>query len=70
MQFYLLAVLALFLHKADLIFVVLPRLFVLTSIAHGQHITNNNVNRRFAVYMVDVLILLLMWSFFCDSVLR
>ncbi|MGZ3411496.1 MAG: MAPEG family protein [Xanthobacteraceae bacterium] len=68
--FYVLAILALFLHKADLIFVVLSWLFVLSRIVHaGIHISGNNVNRRFAAYAVGFAVLLLMWIIFALQIL-
>jgi hypothetical protein len=63
--FYVLVVLALFLHKADLLFVILSWVFVISRIVHaGIHITSNNVTHRFAAYTVGLLVLILMWVIF------
>jgi hypothetical protein len=68
--FYVLAILALVLHKADLLFVILSWVFVISRIVHaGIHITSNNVSHRFAAYTVGLLVLLLMWAIFAVRIL-
>ena len=68
--FYVLVVLALFLRKADLLYVIMSWIFVISRIAHaGVHITSNNVNQRFAAYTVGMVVLLLMWAFFAARIL-
>lgn len=68
--FYVLVVLALFLRKADLLFVVMSWIFVVSRIVHaGIHITSNNVNQRFAAYTVGMVVLLLMWAIFAARIL-
>ena len=70
MLFYVLVVLALVLHKADLLFVIMSWIFVVSRIVHaGIHITSNNVNQRFAAYTVGMVVLLLMWAFFAARIL-
>jgi hypothetical protein len=70
MLFYVLVVLALFLHKADLLFVIMSWIFVISRIVHaGVHITSNNVNQRFAAYTVGMVVLLLMWAIFAVRIL-
>ena len=70
MLFYVLVVLALFLHKADLLFVIMSWIFVISRIVHaGVHITSNNVNQRFAAYTVGMVVLLLMWAIFAARIL-
>lgn len=68
--FYVLTALALFTRKADLLFVVMAWLFVLSRIVHaGIHVTSNNVGHRFAVFAVGVGILLVMWAIFAVRIL-
>ena len=68
--FYVLVVLALFLRKADLLFVVMSWIFVVSRIVHaGVHITSNNVSQRFAAYTVGMAVLLLMWAIFTVRIL-
>jgi hypothetical protein len=68
--FYVLVVLALFLHKADLLFVILSWVFVISRIVHaGIHITSNNVTHRFSAYTVGLLVLILMWVIFAIRIL-
>jgi hypothetical protein len=68
--FYVLVVLALFLHKADLLFVILSWVFVISRIVHaGIHITSNNVTHRFSAYTVGLLVLIVMWLIFAIRIL-
>jgi len=68
--FYVLVVLALVLHKADLLFVIMSWIFVISRVVHaGVHITSNNVNQRFAAYTVGMVVLLLMWAIFAVRIL-
>jgi hypothetical protein len=68
--FYVLVVLALFLHKADLLFVILSWVFVISRIVHAAiHTTSNDVGRRFAAYTVGALALLIMWAVFAIRIL-
>jgi hypothetical protein len=68
--FYVLTGLALFTRKADLLFVILSWVFVISRIVHaGIHITSNNVTQRFAAYTVGLAILLLMWVIFAVQIL-
>jgi hypothetical protein len=70
MLFYVLVVLAPFLHKADLLFVIMSWIFVISRIVHaGVHITSNNVNQRFAAYTVGMVVLLLMWAILAVRIL-
>ena len=63
--FYVLVALALITRKADLVFVVLSWLFVVTRLVHaGIHVTSNRVPRRFMAFVAGVLILLVMWIIF------
>lgn len=68
--FYVLVALALITKKADLIFVVLSWVFVLSHIVHAYiHTTSNRVPRRFFVYVVGLLVLLVMWAIFAVQIL-
>jgi hypothetical protein len=70
MLFYVLVVLALFLRKADLLFVIMSWIFVISRIMHaGIHVTSNNVTQRFAAYTVGMVVLLLMWAIFAVRIL-
>ncbi|MBZ6076881.1 MAPEG family protein [Microvirga puerhi] len=63
--FYAIVALALITKKADLIFVVMSWLFVVTRLVHaGIHVTSNRVPQRFRAFVAGVLILLLMWIIF------
>jgi Uncharacterized protein conserved in bacteria len=63
--FYVLVALALITKKADLVFVILSWLFVVTRLVHaGIHVTSNRVPWRFMAFVAGVLILLVMWIVF------
>jgi hypothetical protein len=67
--FYVLTILALFLKKADLLFVVMAWIFVLLRIVHAAiHVTSNHVLRRFQAFAVGAVVLLLMWVIFAVRV--
>ena len=68
--FYVLVVLALYARKADLLFVVMSWLFVLSRLVHAAiHTTDNYVPRRFYAYASATLVLALMWIIFAIRVL-
>jgi hypothetical protein len=70
MLFYVLTVLALFLRKADLLFVVMAWIFVVLRVVHAAiHVTSNRVSRRFQAFGVGAIVLLLMWIIFALRVL-
>src|ERR1700746_2217203 len=63
--FYVLTILALFLRKADLLFVVMAWIFVPLRIVHAAiHVTSNHVLYRFQVFAAGAAVLLLMWVIF------
>ena len=67
--FYVLTILALFLKKADLLFVVMAWIFVLLRIVHAAiHVTSNRVGWRFQVFAAAMIVLLLMWIIFAVRV--
>ena len=68
--FYVLVAFALITRKADLAFVVLSWVFVLSRVAHAfVHVTSNNVNLRFPAYFLGVIVLLIMWVLFALAIL-
>ncbi|MDR7038099.1 hypothetical protein J2X36_002855 [Methylobacterium sp. BE186] len=68
--FFALVPLALYTRKADLVFVVLAWIFVLSRYAHAYiFVTSNHVPSRFRAYMAGVLILGLMWLIFAWRIL-
>ncbi len=63
--FYVLTILEIITHHADLIFVVLAWIFVLTRLGHAyEHTTSNAVMRRGVIYGVGALVLIVMWAIF------
>jgi hypothetical protein len=70
MLFYVLVALALPLRHADLVFVLLSWVFVLTRYVHaGVFTTSNNMKQRFLAYLSGVLVLLAMWIYFALRIL-
>lgn len=68
--FYVLVILAWATKQADLIFVVMAWIFVLSRLAHAYiHTTSNHVPTRFNIFAVGVLVLLLMWIIFAVRIL-
>jgi hypothetical protein len=68
--FYVLVPLAMFTRKADLVFVIMSWVFVLTRIIHAAiHTTSNNITQRFAVFALGALVLLLVWAIFAIRIL-
>lgn len=68
--FYVLVLLALEARKADLLFVALAWLFVLSRIVHAAiHTTSNHVGRRFQAFLFGAVVLLVMWIVFALRVL-
>ena len=68
--FYVLVILAWITKQADLIFVVMAWIFVLSRLTHAYiHTTSNHVPTRFRIFAVGVLLLLLMWIIFAVRIL-
>jgi len=68
--FYFLVALAIITHKADLLFVVMEWLFVLTRLIHvAIHTGPNDIRWRGAAFAAGVLILMLMWLVFAIRIL-
>ena len=70
MLFYVLTALAIITQKADLLFVIMAWLFVLTRLAHAYvHVTSNHMNLRFKAFLAAVAVLMTMWTIFAVRVL-
>jgi hypothetical protein len=68
--FYVLVALAILTKKADLLFVVMAWLFVLTRIAHAFVFTTSNyVPRRGQIFVAGALVVFLMWVIFAIRIL-
>ena len=68
--FYVLTILAMMTRHADVLFVVLARIFVAFRILQAfVHVTNNNVRYRGAFYGVSAIVLLIMWLIFIVKIL-
>jgi hypothetical protein len=63
--FYALVALALITRKADMLFVLMSWMFVVSRLVHAAiHVTSNKVSLRFMAFLVGVLILAAMWIIF------
>lgn len=68
--FFILVVLAIMTRKADLTFVIMEWLFVLTRLGHAFiFTTSNNLKQRGMVFMFGGIILLIMWVIFAVRIL-
>lgn len=68
--FYVLTALALITRKADLLFVLMAWIFVISRIVHvGIHVTSNDVRHRFFAFAAGAGVLLLMWLIFAVRIL-
>jgi hypothetical protein len=68
--YYLLTVLAIVTRQADLLFVVLAWVFVLSRLAHAYvHVTSNRLAQRGALFGVGAVVLAVMWLIFVVRVL-
>lgn len=68
--FYVLTILVLITRKADLLFVLLAWIFVVTRVFHAAvHLTSNNIRVRGGIYGAGALILLIMWVVFILRIL-
>ena len=65
MLFFLLVAFALITRKADILFVVMSWMFVVTRIFHaGIYVTSNRIQHRFTIFLIGAIILFLMWIIF------
>jgi hypothetical protein len=68
--FYVLTLLVIITRKADLLFVVLAWLFVLSRLGHAYvHVTSNRVSVRGLVFGIALLVLIIMWIVFAVRIL-
>ncbi len=68
--FYVLVIFAWITKMADLLFVVMAWIFVISRLAHTYvHTTSNHVPTRFKVFVVGVFVLLAMWIIFAVRIL-
>ena len=68
--FYVLTILEIVTRHADVLFVVLAWIFVLSRLAHAyEHTTSNAVYRRGMIYGVGMLALMVMWLVFIVRIL-
>jgi hypothetical protein len=68
--FYVLTILSIITRHADVIFVVLAWIFVLSRIVHAYiHVTSNQVMQRGAVYGIGAIVLIVMWIIFMIRIL-
>ena len=68
--FYVVVILAMFTRKADILFVVLEWIFVLSRIVHAWiHVTSNHVPYRAAAFSIGALVVLVMWVLFAVRIL-
>jgi len=68
--FYVLTILALVTKHADVLFVALSWIFVLSRIAQAAvHVTSNNLRARGGFFGIGVLVLTIMWLIFMVRIL-
>ena len=68
--FYVVVVLAIMTRKADLLFVVLSWVFVVSRIVHAAvYVTTNHLPHRFGAYLVGAVALMVMWIMFAIRIL-
>jgi hypothetical protein len=70
MLFYVLTILSIMTHHADVVFVVLAWIFVLSRLAHAYvHTTSNNIMQRGPLFGLGMVVLLIMWIVFIVRIL-
>ncbi|HEY5280076.1 MAG TPA: MAPEG family protein [Pseudolabrys sp.] len=68
--FYVLTILSIITRHADIVFVVLAWIFVLSRLAHAYvHTTSNVISRRGPLFGIGMLVLLIMWVIFIVRIL-
>ena len=68
--FYVLTILSIMTRHADILFVVLSWIFVLSRLGHAYiHVTSNRITRRGAIFAIGVLVLMIMWLIFIVRIL-
>jgi hypothetical protein len=70
MLFYVLTILSIITRHADVVFVVLAWIFVLSRLAHAYvHATSNEIRQRGPLFGIGLLVLLIMWVIFMVRIL-
>jgi hypothetical protein len=70
MLFYVLTILSIITHHADIVFVVLAWVFVVSRIAHAYvHTTSNDVRKRGPLFGIGLMALTVMWVIFIVRIL-
>ena len=70
MLFYVLTILSIITHHADIVFLVLAWIFVLSRTAHAVvHTTSNNIMQRGPLFGLGMVVLLIMWIVFIVRIL-
>ena len=70
MLFYVLTILSIITHHADVVFVVLAWIFVISRLAHAYvHTTSNVIARRGPLFGIGLLVLVIMWVIFIVRIL-
>jgi hypothetical protein len=68
--FYVLTILAIFTKHADVVFVVLSWVFVLSRLAHAYvHVTSNDLRLRGPFFGIGAVVLAIMWSIFIVKIM-
>lgn len=68
--FYVLTILAIITKHADVLFVVLAWIFVLSRVAHATiHVTSNNLKQRGPFFGVGCFVLAIMWLIFIVKIM-
>ena len=70
MLFYVLTILSIITRHADIVFIVLAWIFVLSRLAHAYvHTTSNIVTKRGPLFGIGLFVLLIMWVIFVVRIL-
>lgn len=70
MLFYVLTILSIITRHADLLFVVLAWVFVVSRLVHAYvHVTSNRVSARGPIFGIGLLVLAIMWIIFMVRIL-
>jgi hypothetical protein len=68
--FYVLTILSIMTRHADILFVVLSWVFVLSRLGHAYiHVTSNRITRRGAIFGIGLIVLMIMWLIFIVRIL-
>ena len=68
--FYVLVILAYIFKKADMLFVIMSWIFVVTRILHAfVHVSSNNLRARFTMFLIGAIVLLIMWIIFAVRIM-